>query len=253
MRKAIKQKSIETLMRSPTRHKIRITEELVTPGKIDVEAAFRSYKIDQEELSGKRVLDVGCWTGGFSFLFESFGAEVVALDVMDPEDSGFNLFKKHLNSKVRFERIGVYELSENELGKFDFVFMQGVFYHLKHPLLAFEKINEVMNTGGSLICSGTSGDYYFEYDDQLIAPDREFPKLNEFPSAFFVRDKFLGDKSNWWLPNEVCLEAWLKRSGFRCKWIITKEGGMSISGEPRSMARCVALKTGDPEPEHPYE
>ena len=32
------------------------------------------------DLSGKRVLDIGCWSGGTSLLFSALGAEVVAVE-----------------------------------------------------------------------------------------------------------------------------------------------------------------------------
>jgi len=251
-KKLLTESEIQLLQSQNTRHKIKIGENLYTPGKIDVEAALNSYRIPFTDFKGKRVLDIGCWTGGFSFHFESLGADVTAVDVMDPEESGFNLFKSVLESSVKFEKLSVYDLDLNTIGTFDYVFFQGVFYHLKHPLLAFEKLNDIIKPKGSLLCSGTSGDYYFENGGKTIVPNKEVPQIGDFPMAFFVRDKFLGDASNWWLPNERCLEAWAKRSGFKCKWITTKEGGESISGEPRSVTKFVAIKVGPVEPEHPF-
>lgn len=249
MRRQLDQQDIDRLMKLKTRHKIRLADDVYSPGKIDVEAGFRAYQIDPAELKGKRVLDVGAWTGGFSFHFENMGAEVVAIDVMDPAESHFDVFKETLGSSVRFERMTVYDLDPELVGTFDLVFFQGVFYHLKHPILAFEKLNAVLNPGGLLLCSGTTGDMYFEHAGKVIAPHKEIPAIADFPMAFFVRDKFLKDPSNWWIPNEACVEAWAKRTGFSCRWIKTKEGGRSLSGEPRSLVRLVAEKVSDPEPE----
>ena len=249
MRAKLSEQDMQRLQKLATRHRIKLSDGVYSPGKIDVEASLRAFRVPPKLFAGKRVLDIGTWTGGFAFCFEELGAEVVAIDVMDPQDSQFDTFHKTLKSTVRFERMSVYELDPDRIGKFDIVFFQGVFYHLKHPVLAFERINEVMNTGGLLLGAGTTGDHYFEANGKEILPGQEMSAAEPFPMAFFVRDQFLDDASNWWIPNQACVEAWAKRSGFRCQWINTKEGGRSLSGHPRSMARFVAEKVGDPEPE----
>jgi 2-polyprenyl-3-methyl-5-hydroxy-6-metoxy-1,4-benzoquinol methylase len=53
-----------------------------------------------EDLTGKRVLDIGAWDGWFSFEAERRGAEVVALDYVEVEN--FLFAHKKLNSKVRY-------------------------------------------------------------------------------------------------------------------------------------------------------
>ena len=115
-----------------------------------------------------------------------------------------------------------------------------------------ERINAVLKTGGTLVGGGTSSDIYFNNAGRSINISKESLYANSFPLAFFVRDDFLGDRSNWWIPNEACCEAWLKRSGFTGKEIWTREGGRSLSGEPRTVTRFVATKIADPEPEHPF-
>jgi tRNA (mo5U34)-methyltransferase len=112
-----------------------------------------------EDLSGKTVLDIGAWDGFFSFEFERRGAKrVLAIDsfAWDRRPQGFPrglecflLAREFLNSKVEHRRLDVYELSPDVIGTFDLVFCGGVLYHMRHPLLALEKIRSV--TGGQLI------------------------------------------------------------------------------------------------------
>src|SRR3990170_2296696 len=90
------------------------------------------------DLTGKRVLDVGAWDGWFSFEMERRGAEVVAVDCIDMER--FRLAHKLIGSNVDYRVLDVDELSPATVGRFDIVMFFGVLYHLRHPLLALERI-----------------------------------------------------------------------------------------------------------------
>ncbi len=244
--------NLSSLEKDAYRHKVPLEDGRFIPGKIDVVQSVLAYGVADEFISNSRILDIGCWSGGFSFYFERLGAEVVAIDVMDPDESGFSELKALLGSKVQFKRKTLYDLNPSDDGLFDGVFFQGVYYHLKHPILALERLNAIMRTDGILFGGGTSGDSYFKHADVCIRFDEMLPEANEVPVCFFVEDNFLGDKSNWFVPNGACLKAWLKRTGFECDKLWTKAGGAAATGEPRSNTRFVARKFSQPEPEHPY-
>ncbi len=227
------------------RHKFPLADGSYTAGKINVERWVRSYRLPSGFFEGRRVLDIGAWSGGFGFYFEKLGAaEVVALDVMPPQQSGFEELKSIVGARARLVPKSIYDIAPENEGTFDAVFYQGVFYHLKHPLLALERINAVMPLGGVLFGGGTTCDTYFSYDGRVINPT----DLAFWPMAFFVEDVFLGDRSNWWIPNRACVAAWLKRSGFKCDWIETREGAKADGGQ-RSIVSFVARKVSVPEPE----
>src|SRR5215216_401238 len=61
-------------------HTQELAPGLVTPGMFDLRPYVNRYGIP-EDLSGKRVLDVGTFEGFWAFELERRGAEVVALDV----------------------------------------------------------------------------------------------------------------------------------------------------------------------------
>jgi tRNA (mo5U34)-methyltransferase len=100
-----------------------------------------------EDLSGMTVLDIGAWDGFFSFEFERRGAaRVLAIDTFAWDQGGLECFllaREHFDSKVDYERLDVHELDPRRIGTFDLVFCAGVLYHLRHPLLALEKIRSV--------------------------------------------------------------------------------------------------------------
>lgn len=138
-------------------HSIPLPHGVVTPGK--VMDNFRTLKRIQlpDDLSAKRVLDIGAWDGFYSFECEKRGAQVLAIDnfnrMQRPDEIqyahlgnlGFETVKDILESEVEFRNMDVYDINPTAIGKFDIVLFLGVLYHLKHPALALEKISEVVN------------------------------------------------------------------------------------------------------------
>ncbi len=119
------------------------------PGRNDVQTILEYVGLP-DDLTGKRVLDVGAWNGGFSFECERRGAsEVVSLSLEDPNTSGFSRLKTILGSKVSYVLGSVYNLDPDSLGQFDIVLFLGVLYHLRYPLLAADKLRSV--TKGELL------------------------------------------------------------------------------------------------------
>ncbi len=167
-------------------------------------------------LQGKTVLDVGCNAGFHSFEALRRGASrVLGLD-HDPrylEQARFAAKVLEIES-AEFRELDVYNL--DKLGEtFDFVMFMGVLYHLRHPLLALDKLSTVVK-GHLLFQSLTRGyeepvqleeNYDFQETDHFSGPG--YPKLH------FVEHRYAGDPTNWWIPNRACTEAMLRSAGFR--------------------------------------
>lgn len=107
-----------------------------------------------DDLTGWTVLDVGAWHGFFSFECERRGADrVLAVDRFSWDRFGMDEFlaaRERLNSSVEYRRTDVYDLDPDEIGQFDLVLLLGVFYHLRNPLTALERLARV--TKRLLIC-----------------------------------------------------------------------------------------------------
>lgn len=168
-----------------------------SPGKLDVIGL-------PESLQGWSVLDVGAWDGYFSFAAEARGArDVLATDYFCwggggwGTQAGFNLARRVLRSKVRSKRIDVLEHSPETVGVFDLVLFLSVLYHMRHPLLALERIASV--TGKFLILE--------THIDMLDCPR---PAM-----AFYPGEELCQDATNWCGPNPAMVEAMLKTVGFR--------------------------------------
>jgi tRNA (mo5U34)-methyltransferase len=168
-----------------------------------------------QDLTGKTVLDIGCNAGFYSFAMEARGAaRVLGLD-WDPHYLAQARFAAEvLGSKVEFQQRSVWQIGE--LGeRFDLVLFLGVFYHLRHPLLALDLIHEHVANDMLLFQSLQRGsesipdlrpDYPFQERSIFDAP--------EYPKMHFVEQRYCSDDTNWWIPNRACTEAMLRSAGF---------------------------------------
>jgi tRNA (mo5U34)-methyltransferase len=153
-----------------------------------------------EDLTGKRVLDIGAWDGWFSFEAERHGAAVTAIDCV--EVANFLAIQKTLASRVSYRIVDFYELPEAGLGVFDFVFFLGILYHLKHPLLALE-----------IVCGLTTDTAIVE--SFVIDADTWQDHRDEVPTMEFYETDELGNQlDNWIGPSVSCLMAMCRAAGF---------------------------------------
>jgi tRNA (mo5U34)-methyltransferase len=149
-----------------------------------------------EDLRGRRALDIGAWDGWFSFEMERRGAQVVAVDVVERET--FRRAHQALQSKVEFVVSDIFQLSPDRLGRFDIVLFLGVLYHLKHPLLALEKVCALTS---DIACIES---FVTDHGDLEAAPAMEF----------YETDELVGRMDNWVGPNTSCLMAFSRTAGF---------------------------------------
>lgn len=102
-------------------------------------------------LAGKRVLDVGCRDGAFSFEAERLGAEEVIAFDNDLTPGVTEFLVEQLNSKVRIDHLNLFDLKPDTYGYFDVVIFPGVLYHLRYPFWALKLIRDVITTDGVLL------------------------------------------------------------------------------------------------------
>jgi tRNA (mo5U34)-methyltransferase len=176
----------------------------VTNGIYDHRPLLKFYGFP-ESLEGKRVLDVGCADGFFSFLFERRGAkEVVAIDAY--ESDLFLYAKEKLGSKVKYLIMDVYDISPEKIGYFDFVFCGTLLIHLTDPIRALRNIRSVIKNG-ELICANPVV--------KIPLIDKIFGKLLKHPVALLHKhDPEPGWVPTYWIPTEECLKEMLRRAGF---------------------------------------
>ena len=134
-------------------HVIQLTDTISTPGNPDfvrlqvpVLNALKTL-----DLSGKRVLDVGCRDGLFSFAAEKAGAlEVVGID-NDLSKGAVEFLIPFFDSKVEMYELNLYDLTVERFGKFDVIMLPGVLYHLRYPFWGLKILRDLINSNGFLI------------------------------------------------------------------------------------------------------
>ena len=121
-----------------------------------------SRAIEALDLAGKRVLDIGCRDGLFSFLAERRGAaEVLGID-NDLSPAAVEFIIPALESRVKMYLKNVLDLTVEDYGRFNLVIFAGVLYHLRFPFLGLKRIRDVMAPDGMLIMETA---VYNEHDD----------------------------------------------------------------------------------------
>ena len=183
-------------------HSIDLGNGIITPGKYDTSATLRTLNLPSS-FQGKTVLDIGAWDGFYSFEAERRGAKrVLATDHFcwsGPgwgSQAGFNLARKALNSKVEDYEIDVMDLSPEKIGTFDVVLFLGVLYHLRHPLLALERVFSVTK---ELLILETDMDKVYDSRPVMV---------------FYPGGELDNDPTNWWGPNPAAVTGMLKTAGF---------------------------------------
>jgi tRNA (mo5U34)-methyltransferase len=190
-------------------HAIELRPGLTTPADQATGERVDLLQIPRD-LSEKSVLDVGAWDGFFSFEAERRGAaRVVAADYFAwhgdswSDKSGFELAREALGSNVEDVDIDVMDLGPDRVGTFDLVLFLGVLYHLRHPLLALERVASV--TAGQLI----------------LETHVDLTWLRRPAMAFYPEQQLGWDPTNWWGPNPAAVEAMLRSVGFTRVELVT--------------------------------
>ena len=225
-------------------HRIALPGGVVTPGvnPLSVDA----YRIPAD-LTGKRVLDVGAWDGYWTFEALKRGArQVVAID--DFSDymgflqndqrqawATFDLCREALgydHDRCQRTEISVYDVSEERFGRFDVVFFFGTLYHLRHPLLALDKLSAVCDSEmyvESAICDDHSA-----YRGGL---GHGYPG-GHVVMEFYPGKQLAGNDTNWWSPTLHCLAAMVMASGF------PQVDGWKLVDNPTQLGLCRGFARG---------
>jgi tRNA (mo5U34)-methyltransferase len=207
-------------------HQIRLPDGSTTPGRD--RSAEKLAALHLPNLTGKTVLDVGAWDGYFSFAAERLGASrVLATDSyiwrQPAGKDGFAHARKALGSSVEHMEIDVLDISPETVGHFDVVLFLGVLYHMRHPLLALERMASVTR---QLLVLETLVDMTFL----------------RTPAAAFYPWRLHGDETNWWGPNRAAVLGMLSSVGFDrvVPYPVKRFSGARLRGLPSQARKGVS-------------
>ncbi len=186
------------------------------------------------DLSGARVLDIGCNGGFYSLEMKRRGAEhVLGIDVDERYLNQARFAADVMGLDIEFEKRSVYDV-DSIPGQFDYVLFMGVFYHLRYPLFALDKVIKKVAgrllfqtmTRGSEVVRAWKENYTFWDRDIFFDPD--------FPAMHFIEKSYSDDYTNWWIPNTAAVEGMLRSSGLE---ILSRPEAETWICEPRTSMR----------------
>ena len=168
-----------------------------------------------QDLTGATVLDIGCNGGFYSIQMKQRAADrVLGIDVDDRYLNQARFAAETLDLEIEFEKRSVYEVEEIA-GQFDYVLFMGLFYHLRYPLFALDKV--IKKVAGKLVFQTMvrgverirrwENDYPFWNEEIFREPD--------FPAMYFIEQSYSNDPTNWWIPNVAGVEGMLRSSGLK--------------------------------------
>lgn len=169
-----------------------------------------------QNLAGRTVLDIGCNGGFYSIEMKRRGADrVVGIDFDETYLEQARFAAQVCEVDIEFQQLSVYDIAS--LGeKFDIVLFMGVLYHLRHPLLALDLIHEHAAKDLFVFQSMQRGSTeVLPLKDDYTFHETAIFQHAGYPQMFFVEKKYCGDPTNWWIPNQACVEAMLRSSGFQ--------------------------------------
>jgi tRNA (mo5U34)-methyltransferase len=177
------------------------------------------------DLAGKRVLDIGCNAGFYSFELAARGADVLAIDTDEHYLAQARWAARALDpgERVEFRRLTVYDVARMD-EDFDLILFLGVLYHLRHPLLAVDAVAARLR--GRMIFQTLTmpGSEPRSVPEDISIDERETLTAPGWPRAAFIERRLAGDPTNWWAADDACVQAMLRSGGLR----VTAQPGHEI-------------------------
>ncbi len=166
-----------------------------------------------DDLTGASVLDIGCNGGFYSIQMKQRGAErVLGIDVDDRYLHQARFAAEVLGLQIDFQKMSVYEVDSLQ-EQFDYVLFMGVFYHLRYPLFALDKV--VKKVRGKLVFQSMirGSEQVRSWEKNYHFWNKEIFESCDFPCMYFIEHSYANDPTNWWIPNRAAAEAMLRSSG----------------------------------------
>lgn len=159
-----------------------------------------------EDLSGKRVLDIGCNAGFFSVKAKQRNADyVMGIDMSSNYLRQAQFVRDALDLDIDYRKLSIYELPNAGL-KFDLVLCLGVIYHCADPFGAAKTVAAVCQDTAIVESALLS---YGELSDRAIW-EFVFPGYESPADMSHESERHY----NWWFPNMMGLKDLFAKAGF---------------------------------------
>ena len=167
-------------------------------------------------LSGMRVLDIGCNAGFYTIELAKRGAQVTGIDIdnhyLSQAAWAAGLFG--LTERIVLKQMQIYDLARQR-ETYDLVWYMGVFYHLRYPLLSLDIISRITKSKMVFQTMTMPGTEECLEKKNVALFEREILNQDGWPKMAFVEHCIAGDPTNWWAPNHSAVMAMLRSTGFK--------------------------------------
>lgn len=158
------------------------------------------------DLCGKKILDVGVWTGGTSLILSALGAQVTALEEVVKYSNLVNYLARAFGLEyLECKPISLYELDVHDI--YDYVLFSGVIYHITDPVLSLRILLNSLRDNGRIFIE-TLG---------IPTENKTVPALlYEGPKCVKQGSGHDGTRSGWnyFVPSPLALGLWVDTVGF---------------------------------------
>jgi 2-polyprenyl-3-methyl-5-hydroxy-6-metoxy-1,4-benzoquinol methylase len=149
-------------------------------------------------LKGKKVLDVGCWSGGDLLVLAGLGGQVTAIEEHPIAAKAAQRLVDLLNLTSPVLETSLYADKQEWKGQFDYAYCSGVIYHVTDPMLLLRILFAYLKPGGDVFIEtkGAVGE-----------------------GSICSYSGTLEKGWNWYAPNETALGRWMVDAGFDAKTV----------------------------------
>lgn len=191
-------------------HNHRFADDLMLEGRMgDRHIRLLTRFMDEfgleRDLTGKRILDIGCWTGGAALLMAGLGATVVAIEEVRKYVETVNFLADVFNVGDRLACVpeSLYEFLPKHADSFDVILYAGVIYHVTDPLLSLREVFGALKNGGRCFVE-THG---IDHPENMCR--YEGPRFFHTAGGDLSRGGW-----NYFIPSSSCLQYWCLDAGF---------------------------------------
>jgi SAM-dependent methyltransferase len=188
----------------------------------------RVFPTNPGSFKGKKVLDIGCWTGGTTLLLKALGADVVACEEVRKYAQTTEYLLRSFGFQDKVLQKSLYELDFKE--EFDIVYFPGVIYHLTDPVLALRILYNACKIGGTILVesAGSKNDAPICHFKGGGAPGKQTDQLNR-------------GGWNWFMPSTACLGQMMWSAGFsdiKTDWVAPRVYGYGVKKSQVGITRA---------------